>query len=87
MKKITLVFATIVGMLTVLNGQATTDPELSRQEKGTRIWQESISFPTYLVDDPDPNPRFYDGRAYQLAAGCSGHWTRRTGMILYTDSM
>jgi len=38
-------------------------------ESAVKIWQEAIAFPTYLVDPPDPNPRFYDGRAYQGAKG------------------
>jgi tetratricopeptide (TPR) repeat protein len=39
------------------------------RQQATRIWQETVSIPTYLVDPPDPNPRFYDGRAYQGAQG------------------
>ena len=35
----------------------------------TRIWQEEITLPTYLVGDADPNPRFYDGRVTQGAQG------------------
>ncbi len=35
----------------------------------TRIWQEQITLPTYLVGDADPNPRFYDGRVTQGAQG------------------
>lgn len=34
-----------------------------------RIWEEKKAIPTYLVDPPDPNPRFYEGRAYQGAQG------------------
>lgn len=34
-----------------------------------RIWEEPVPLPTYLVDPPDLNPRFYDGRAYQGAQG------------------
>jgi hypothetical protein len=34
-----------------------------------KIWEEKVSLPTYLVDSPDVNPRFYDGRAYQGAQG------------------
>jgi hypothetical protein len=33
----------------------------------TEIWQETITIPTYQVDKPDPNPRFYDGRVTQGA--------------------
>ena len=35
----------------------------------TEIWKESITIPTYQVDKPDPNPRFYDGRVTQGAQG------------------
>jgi len=34
-----------------------------------KIWEEPLPLPTYLVDPPDLNPRFYDGRAYQGAQG------------------
>jgi tetratricopeptide (TPR) repeat protein len=34
-----------------------------------RIWEEPLELPTYLVDPPGRNPRFYDGRAYQGAQG------------------
>jgi tetratricopeptide (TPR) repeat protein len=34
-----------------------------------KIWEEPVPLPTYLVDPPDLNPRFYDGRAYQGAQG------------------
>ena len=39
------------------------------KDKPVRIWEEKIVMPTYLVDPPDPNPRFYEGRAYQGAQG------------------
>ena len=29
--------------------------------QSAKIWQEKVSLPTYLVDPPDLNPRFYDG--------------------------
>jgi tetratricopeptide (TPR) repeat protein len=34
-----------------------------------RIWEEKVIIPTYLTGDPDPNPMFYFGRAYQGAEG------------------
>ncbi len=34
-----------------------------------KIWEEQVTLPTYLVDEPDLNPRFYEGRAYQGAQG------------------
>ena len=46
------------------NGQST-----SEIDKTVRIWEESTIIPTYLVDPPSTNPRFYDGRAYQGAQG------------------
>lgn len=33
------------------------------------IWEEKITIPTYGVADPDPNPRFYEKRAYQGSTG------------------
>ncbi len=38
-------------------------------ESRVKIWEEPVTLPTYLVDDPDLNPRFYEGRAYQGAQG------------------
>jgi tetratricopeptide (TPR) repeat protein len=64
MKKLTTIFTSIVFMLTCLYSQ-----KPASRESTANIWQESVSFPTFLVDDPDPNPRFYDGRAYQGAQG------------------
>ncbi len=32
-----------------------------------RLWETNQSIPTYLVGPPDPNPRFFQGRAYQGA--------------------
>jgi tetratricopeptide (TPR) repeat protein len=34
-----------------------------------RVWEEPLVLPTYEVNDPDHNPRFYAGRAYQGAQG------------------
>lgn len=34
-----------------------------------KMWEEEVVLPTYLVGDPDPNPMFYFGRAYQGAQG------------------
>ncbi|MEW6456642.1 MAG: DUF5107 domain-containing protein [Acidobacteriota bacterium] len=34
-----------------------------------KIWKEHLIIPTYLVDEPDLNPIFYTGRAYQGAKG------------------
>ena len=37
--------------------------------ESVRIWEEPLSVPTYRVGEPDLNPIFYDGRAYQGAKG------------------
>ena len=34
-----------------------------------RVWEEPLLLPTYRVEEPDHNPRFYEGRAYQGAQG------------------
>jgi len=44
------------------------NPEISCQST-VKIWEETATLPTYLVDPPGKNPRFYDGRAYQGAQG------------------
>ena len=28
------------------------------------LWETNLTLPTYLVGPPDPNPRFFQGRAY-----------------------
>ena len=33
------------------------------------VWEEQVTIPTYLTGEPDPNPIFYSGRAYQGAEG------------------
>ncbi len=38
-------------------------------QEGVRIWQEPLLIPTYRVEAPEPNPIFYNGRAYQGARG------------------
>ena len=38
-------------------------------QPAVKIWEEKVNIPTYLVDPPGKNPRFYDGRAYQGAQG------------------
>jgi tetratricopeptide (TPR) repeat protein len=39
------------------------------QETPVKVWEEDVVIPTYLAGDPDPNPMFYFGRAYQGAEG------------------
>ena len=34
-----------------------------------RLWQAPVTLPTYLVDQPERNPIFYQGRKYQGAKG------------------
>jgi tetratricopeptide (TPR) repeat protein len=41
----------------------------AQTEPPVRIWEERVTIPTYLVDEPDRIPRFYEGRAYQGAQG------------------
>lgn len=38
-------------------------------DEAVRIWEEDVIIPTYLIGEPDPNPMFYFGRAYQGAEG------------------
>jgi tetratricopeptide (TPR) repeat protein len=38
-------------------------------QTGARVWEETLVIPTYLVEKPEPNPMFYNGRAYQGAKG------------------
>ena len=56
---------TIISLICILACGYSQPP--AALESTARIWQEKVSMPAYLVDDPDPNPRFYDGRAYQGA--------------------
>ncbi|WP_404304541.1 DUF5107 domain-containing protein [Neorhodopirellula lusitana] len=37
--------------------------------KTARVWQETITIPTYGVGSPDPNPMFLDKRVYQGSSG------------------
>ena len=39
------------------------------QAQGVRMWEESVTIPTYLAGDPEPNPMFYFGKASQGAQG------------------
>ncbi|MCX6577448.1 MAG: DUF5107 domain-containing protein [Candidatus Aminicenantes bacterium] len=38
-------------------------------QSGVKIWEEPLVIPTYLVQAPEHNPIFYNGRAYQGAKG------------------
>lgn len=39
------------------------------QAQSARVWEEALVIPTYLVEPPEPNPIFFNGRAYQGANG------------------
>ena len=32
---------------------------------GVKVWEDSLVIPTYLVDPPNPMPRFYEGQTHQ----------------------
>ena len=38
-------------------------------QTGARVWEETLVLPTYLVEPPELNPMFFNGRAYQGAKG------------------
>ncbi|MCX8037708.1 MAG: DUF5107 domain-containing protein [Candidatus Sumerlaeia bacterium] len=38
-------------------------------QDAVRLWQETLTIPTYEVAPPDPSPLFFDGRTYQGAKG------------------
>jgi len=42
---------------------------MSKDEPSVRAWEEPLVIPTYRVGEPDRNPIFYSGRAYQGAKG------------------
>jgi len=46
-------------------------PLLAAQNEGSsvRVWEESLTIPTYQSAAPDRTPLFYDGRTYQGAKG------------------
>lgn len=37
--------------------------------EAVKVWEQKVSKPTYLAGEPEPNPMFYMGRAYQGAEG------------------
>lgn len=53
-------------LVTILIGCSTAR---ANTESAVRVWEEPLVIPTYQVGPPDPNPRFYAGRAYQGAQG------------------
>ena len=60
-KRSLFVLFVLVVIANISRAQFPSDP--------VKIWEEKVPIPTYLVDPPDLNPRFYDGRAYQGAQG------------------
>jgi len=48
---------------------AATLPVLAAAEQPARAWEEKVVIPTYAVGPAEPNPIFYNGRAYQGAKG------------------
>ncbi len=34
-------------------------------EASVRVWEEQVELPTYVVDSPDPMPRFYEADEHQ----------------------
>lgn len=59
----TNILASIIFIVIITSGFAQSPSE------PVKIWEEKVTIPTYLVDPPDQNPRFYEGRAYQGAQG------------------
>ncbi|MGW8314101.1 MAG: DUF5107 domain-containing protein [Bacteroidales bacterium] len=57
----------LIPMALVLGTSLHGQPE--RELIRAKIWEEPVVLPTYLVDEPDRIPRFYEGRAYQGAQG------------------
>ncbi len=51
----------------VILGLLAATPTLAQSR--ARVWEEPLTLPTYEVNQPDHNPRFYAGRAYQGAQG------------------
>ncbi len=59
----------IVGVLFLVVALAGNSTAQEKPGSHVKIWEEPLTTPTYKVGKPDPNPRFYDGRAYQGAQG------------------
>ena len=54
MKKLFVLVTSLICMLEGNYGQAPVPAEST-----VKIWEESVTLPTYLVDPPGLNPRFY----------------------------
>ncbi len=58
-----------ITLLSAVSLFAGSDSTLGQAEPVARIYEQSLVIPTYGVDRPDPNPRFYVVRTYQGAQG------------------
>jgi len=56
----------VTSLLAPLAGYATASAQV---RSSVRVYEAELTIPTYEVGAPDPNPRFYTGRAYQGAQG------------------
>ncbi len=56
-------------MSLVLISLLTASVARAAQESSVKMWEEQVVIPTYEIGDPDPNPRFYNGRTHQGAQG------------------
>lgn len=63
--KIKLFFSLVIALFTLSPSRAIDGLDHDK----VIIKEEKMVLPTYLVDPPDLNPRFYEGRAYQGAQG------------------
>lgn len=59
----------IVGVLFLVVAFAGNSTAQEKPGSHIKIWEEPLTIPSYKVEKPDSNPRFYDGRAYQGAQG------------------
>ncbi len=58
-----------VTVLLVLMGLMSCSVARAAQESPVKMWEEQVVIPTYEIGEPDPNPRFYNGRTHQGAQG------------------
>lgn len=53
----------IINWLFIVLVLLTADNLLTQAE--VKVWEDSLTIPTYLVNPPNPMPRFYEGRTHQ----------------------
>ncbi len=41
---------------------------LAQSNQTVKVWEESLTLPTYIVEDPDVNPMFFNSQSYQGAS-------------------